>query len=252
MTPETRAAIHGHALADYPSESCGLVVVRKGRERYMPCRNVAADPKAHFVLCPQDYAMADDAGEIVAIVHSHPDVPARPSEADLVQCEASGIPWIIVSVMPGASCPVVTDTHIVEPTGYKAPLVGRSWSHGTLDCWALVRDWYAMERGVSLPDPYRADDWWNDGHSDLYGDRAMESAGFFRIDLESVIAGDVILMQIRAANLVPNHAAIYLGDGLILHHLYGRLSSRDVFGGYWQEVTRSVWRHASSSLITTE
>jgi hypothetical protein len=29
---------------------------------------------------------------------------------------------------------------------------------------------------------------------------------------------------------------------LILHHLHGRLSSRDVYGGYWREVTRDVIR----------
>ncbi|WP_043946890.1 NlpC/P60 family protein, partial [Ralstonia solanacearum] len=41
--------------------------------------------------------------------------------------------------------------------------------------------------------------------------------------------GDVILMQVRAP--VPNHAAVYLGGVQMLHHLHGRLSSRDVYGG---------------------
>lgn len=245
MTPDTRMAIQAHALAYYPRECCGVVVVRKGRERYVPCRNIASDPCAHFVLSPQDYAAADDGGEVVAIVHSHPDVPARPSEADRVQCEASGLPWVIVSVMPGESGPVVEDMHVFAPTGYQAPLVGRSWAHGTLDCWALVRDWYKAERGVTLPNPHRDDAWWNDGYSDLYADAAMVGAGFDKVDLADIVFGDVILMQIRSTNLVPNHAAVYLGEGLILHHLYGRLSSRDVYGGYWQEVTRSVWRYRS-------
>ncbi|MEW3668181.1 phage tail protein, partial [Pseudomonas aeruginosa] len=34
------------------------------------------------------------------------------------------------------------------------------------------------------------------------------------------------------------------GDGpFLLHHLYGRLSTRDVFGGPWIERTRLVLRH---------
>lgn len=246
MTPETRASIHAHALAEYPRECCGVVVVRKGRERYVPCRNLAAEPNDQFVLSPRDYAGAEDEGEVVSIVHSHPDVPARPSEADLVQCEASGIPWVIVSVMPGEERPEVVDTRVVEPHGYRAPLVGRSWSHGVLDCWALVRDWYANERKVKLPDPYRVDDWWNDGRSDMYGDAAMAEAGFVRTSVDELARGDIVLMQIRSGNQVPNHAAVYLGDGSILHHLYGRLSSRDVYGGYWQEVSRSFWRHMPS------
>jgi cell wall-associated NlpC family hydrolase len=50
-------------------------------------------------------------------------------------------------------------------------------------------------------------------------------------------------MQIRARNGVPNHAGIYLGDGLMLHHLYGRLSSRDLYGGWYLESTRAVLRY---------
>jgi proteasome lid subunit RPN8/RPN11 len=239
MKPKTQLAAHAHAVDEYPRESCGVVVVRKGRERYIRCRNLAATPDEHFVLSPEDYAAAEDEGEVTAIVHSHPNVPARPSEADKVGCERSELPWVIISVMPG---PVVADTQIIEPSGYEAPLVGREWAHGVLDCWALCRDWYATEMGVQLPDPPRRDGWWDDGQSDLYGDATMVGAGFHKIDLRDLRKGDLILMQIRSKNLVPNHAAIYLGDGLILHHMSGRLSSRDVYGGYWQEVTRSAWR----------
>ncbi|NII53592.1 C40 family peptidase [Luteibacter sp. SG786] len=251
MKHRTQAAIHAHALEAYPREACGVIVVRRGRERYIPCENLAGTPDEHFVLSPRDLAAAEDQGEVTAIVHSHPDVPARPSEADRVGCERSELPWVIVSVMPGEPVPVVADTQIIEPNGYEAPLVGRTWSHGVLDCWALCRDWYARERGILLPDPPRADGWWDDGSSDLYGDSAMEAAGFRKIDLKDIAAGDLILMQIRSKNLVPNHAALYIGDGNILHHLHGRLSSRDVYGGYWQEVTRSVWRLGDLAAPTT-
>jgi cell wall-associated NlpC family hydrolase len=62
-----------------------------------------------------------------------------------------------------------------------------------------------------------------------------------RADLRNLLPGDCFLMQV--ASPVPNHAAVYLGDGLILHHLQGRLSSRDVYGGYWQKVTTHVLRY---------
>jgi len=246
MKPKTQAVIHAHALGEYPRECCGLIVIVKGRERYVPCRNIATAPSEHFVLDPQDYALAADAGEITAIVHSHPDVPARPSEADLVQCEASELPWVIVSVMPGDTGPAVTEARVIEPHGYTAPYVNRTWAHGLLDCWGLCRDWYAREWGVDLPDPVRHDAWWNDGVSALYNDDALGDANFVPVSVSEIAPGDLILMQIRSKNRVPNHAAIYLGDGLMLHHLHGRLSSRDNYGGYYAEMTRSIWRHRAS------
>jgi proteasome lid subunit RPN8/RPN11 len=247
MNPATLDAFRAHAVADYPREACGLVVVAKGRERYRPCRNLATTPSEHFVLAAEDYAAAEEAGEIVAVMHSHPDAPARASEGDRVACEASGLPWWIVSIAPDADgAPKAGELSCIEPSGYEAPLVGRPFHHGVLDCWTLCRDWYAREWRLVLPDPVRHDNWWDDGRSDLYTDN-LAAAGFTPVDAKDISRGDLILMQIRSRNLVPNHAGIYLGDGLMLHHMYGRLSSRDVYGGYWVENTRLVARHAQAA-----
>ncbi len=232
MNAETLAAVRAHAQEDYPREACGLIVVVKGRERYVPCRNLAAGSE-HFLLPAEDYAAAEDMGEVIAVVHSHPDAPATPSEADRVACEASGLPWHIVS-WPA------DDLRTITPSGYQAPLVGREFAHGVLDCYTLVRDWYQRERGITLPDFPRRDDWWQHGE-DLYM-RHYAEAGFVAVSQDQPEqAGDVILMQLRSP--VPNHAGVYLGDGTMLHHLHGRLSSRDVYGGYWQEITRCVLRY---------
>lgn len=242
MTPETRAAINAHAQAEHPREACGLVVIVKGRERYVPCTN-KAEGTDHFVLPAEEYAAAESLGEIMAVVHSHPDVPAEPSQADLVACEASGLPWHIVRVDLVDGAPLAGELVSIEPTGYLAPLVGRQFSHGVLDCYQLIVDWYQQERCITLKQFQRSDNWWNDGSSDLYT-LGFPEAGFRRLtESEAPEVGDVILMQIMARNQVPNHAGIYIGDGLMLHHLHGRLSSRDMYGGYFQEVTRAVLRY---------
>ncbi|WP_051711438.1 C40 family peptidase [Andreprevotia chitinilytica] len=241
MQTKTESAIRHHAMAEYPRECCGLVIIERGRERYVPCTNEAASSE-HFRLPASEYADAETRGEIIAVVHSHPDMPARPSEADKVACEASGLPWIIVRV--DGPEPVTQEIVTIEPCGYQAPLVGRSFAHGVLDCYTLIRDWYQRERHITLLDFEREDEWWNKGQ-DLYMQHFAE-AGFTRLpDTAPLQVGDVILMQIRAD--ATNHGAVYIGDGLMLHHLYGRLSTRDVYGGYWREVTRMLLRRLSSS-----
>jgi proteasome lid subunit RPN8/RPN11 len=248
MTPLDEA--RSHALDAYPHESCGLIVRQPHGDVYVRCRNLSARPSEHFHMDPADYADAEESGDIVTVVHSHPDAPAAPSEGDRVACEGEGHVWLIIGLVrdAGEDEPHVTGTATLEPSGYQAPYIGRDFEHGLLDCWTLVRDYYARERGVTLPNPMRLDDWWNDAKkTNLYSDAALIDAGFACIDEKQLAPGDLILMQIRSRNLVPNHAGIYLGDGQFMHHLYNRLSSRDVYGGYWRECTRSFWRLGSPS-----
>lgn len=233
------ADILAHAEREYqirdkdgkPRESCGLVVVWKGRERYIPCRNIA-EKNEHFVMHPEDYAAAEDSGEIVMVVHSHPNIAPLPSPADLVGCEKSGLPWLIVNWPTGA-------VHDFSPSGYKAPLVGRQFSHGILDCYSLIQDYYAEEIGIALPDFERPDEWWLNGMN-LYLE-GFAKAGFVRVDEPQ--KHDGLLMQVGSQ--VPNHAAVFLGDGRILHHQMGRLSSKDIYGGWYRKVVTHVLRHRS-------
>jgi proteasome lid subunit RPN8/RPN11 len=256
MRKDIRAAIERHALADYPREACGLLLAVRGREHYRPCRNLA-EGTGQFRLAADDWAAAEDAGEILAVVHSHPDAPVTPSQADRVACEATGVPWYIVGVRADTatgSAPRIDGLHRFTPTGWRAPLVGRAFFHGVLDCYALVRDYFARERGITLPDFERRDDWWLQG-DDLYM-RHFAEAGFAPLPQGAPLRpSDVILMQVRPSPQA-NHAAVFLGDsilaeapdlhplaGAMLHHLYGRLSERAVYGGHWLECTRLVIRH---------
>ncbi len=228
--PAWQTAAEVHARAEYPRESCGLVV----SGNYMPCTNQARGTE-HFQLSARDYAAAEERGTIEAVVHSHPDAPANPSPADRVACETSGLPWHIVGLSAGE----ITVWKYCAPCGYEAPLVGRPFYHGVLDCYALVRDWYARERGIALPDYAREDEWWHHG-GDLYREHFRE-AGFAPAEPGSAIEGDVILMQVHSP--VPNHAAIWLPGDVLLHHLYGRLSCREVYGGYYRKHTTHWLRY---------
>ena len=52
--------------------------------------------------------------------------------------------------------------------------------------------------------------------------------------------GDIIMMRVQAP--VTNHAAVYLGDNIILHHMFGHLSSRTPYGKYYRDRTVRVVR----------
>lgn len=234
LSAQLKTDILQHAKEADPKEACGLIHVIKGRRRYYRCSNIAATPDEHFVLAPEDYAVAEDMGEIVAIVHSHPTSRPDPSPADRISCNNTGLPWVIVN-------PKTEQWGYCEPTDFELPYVGREFVFGVVDCYSLVRDWYKRELGLELDDFPRRDRFWERGEN-LYLD-SYKSQDFRQVSFTELQYGDAILMQLGAE--LPNHAAIYLGDQQILHHVQGRLSSRDVYGGYYVKSTAMVLRHES-------
>jgi proteasome lid subunit RPN8/RPN11 len=230
-----KAAVE-HALTEAPREACGLVVVIKGRERYWPCQNLAPTADDFFLLDPADYADAEDAGEVVAVFHSHPKTPATPSDADRLGCTKSGLRWYIVN--PGTLA-----WSEIAPSDYKAPLIGRQWVWSISDCWTLVRDWYKETWDLDLPDWERPLDMDGFTTNPMF-DGCWKEAGFVEVPLETMQVGDAILMSLDGSSGL-NHVAVYVGEQQILHHIRGRLSSRDIYGGYYQKQTGRVLRHSS-------
>jgi proteasome lid subunit RPN8/RPN11 len=234
ITKELETEILAHAQAEDPRECCGLVAVVKGRKRYFPCTNLADTPDEHFVLNSEDYAAVEDQGEIVAIVHSHPTTNPNPSPADRVACQKSGLPWIIVN-------PKACGWSTTWPEAYELPYVGREFVFGVVDCYTLCRDWYGKEFGLQLSDYQRRDKFWERGDN-LYLDN-FHREGFREVPFNDLQYGDALLMQLETP--LPGHSAIYVGDQQILHHVQGRLSSRDVLGSYYIKSTAMVLRHES-------
>ncbi|KFK98136.1 C40 family peptidase [Serratia sp. Ag1] len=231
MREKTLSAIMAHAEAEYPKECCGVVAQRSRVERYFPCKNLAEKPTEDFQLDPAGYMEVEEWGKITAIVHSHPDATTQPSELDKAQCDATELPWHIVSWPEG-------DLRTIYPRG-DLPLIGRQFVLGYTDCWGLIMSYYRQEHSIELND-YRVDyPWWESGTENRYLDNWFECG--FREFSGPAQPGDLVIMQISAP--VPNHAGVLLVDGMLLHHMYGMLSQRVPYGGQWLERTVKVLRH---------
>lgn len=242
LTAKIKKAINAHANAEYPREACGVIV----NKEYIPCRNISADD-AQFEIDPMDLVGAGKEGKIKAYVHSHPDGSCQPSMPDLVQMNLHGLPWIISNG---------TEVALHKPSDYQAPLLGREYHHGLMDCYTLVKDYYQRELGITLNDYVRTDAWWESADSKpLYLDN-FKAEGFVEVDI--IKEHDLILCRLgRTAHV--NHALIFIGDGqlssentedvisdcLVLHHPYNQMSLREMYGEQWQRRAAIIIRHKS-------
>lgn len=119
---------------------------------------------------------------------------------------------------------------------------GIDFLHGSNDCYGLIRKFYQIAFGIELTNYARPDEWWNDDLN-LYN-RLIRKEHFSLVPEQNPKEwkyGDIILMAIKSVN--PCHAGIYLGNGKILHHFYGRKSSIELYKGLWFNTTVGIYRN---------
>jgi len=228
----TIAHIKIHARKEFPRECCGVIAIENGEEKYFPCFNISKQGE-HFILNPKEYANIEEKATVIMIVHSHCGSAPELSEPDRVMCGRTGLPWLIINWPTGIY-------KIFESKSYIPNLVGRKFCHGILDCYSIIADYYEVNfpNLPKLPDPERRINWWKNGEN-LYLDN-YKKENFIEVSIEKMQKHDVLLMTILSK--VPNHGAIYLGENKILHHVDNRLSSIDVYGGYYRKNTTHCLR----------
>lgn len=207
LAPDVAEAIRAHARAAYPQEALGVITP----QGYTRCENLHHKPEEHGAYDPAVINPLLATGNLLGIVHSHPNGPNAPSKTDMQLQVQLDVPAVICSTNGDACLPLVVWGDMFDPD----PLEGRGFIHGVTDCYELCRDWYMIEEGQRPPPVPRSWGWWNhDKHlvDELYG-----ASGFDRIMADEAERGCIALCSIgRAAT--PNHGLMYLGDGLVLNH----------------------------------
>lgn len=212
-----------HAESVFPEEAVGAVydgVV------YVPLKNTHEEPTKHFRID----SSAVDWERFTHLIHNHPAGILCPSKADMECWELIRVPMgIFVSVK---SKHEISHSQMIwyDPTDHSYPLEGRPFVNGIFDCYGLIRDWYAQEMSIELPDFPRDDSWFETNPDENLFEKNFKTAGFSQTKREPQ-RGDVFLMRFylgKTSGKEPiNHGAVYLGDDKILHQYGGRLSSID-------------------------
>ena len=121
-------------------------------------------------------------------------------------------------------------------------LLGRPFVWGEQDCFALGREFFADNFKIEITDYARPTNWSSDA-TDLMR-LGYEREGFAMLTewkVKDLRPADVLCMAIGERN--ANHFAIYVGNDTLVHHLYGRMSSKETFRDFYRNHTCYLLRH---------
>jgi proteasome lid subunit RPN8/RPN11 len=231
-----------HAKQTFPQESCGVVI----GGAYHPLANEHERPRDDFLINPNDHLrLVRRHGPLQAVIHSHPKGQPGPSHSDMFYQQNANVPFGIVVLPEG----VVRDVVFFGDSVPIAPEIGRPFIHGVYDCYSLGRDHLRSKYGILLPSFPRQLNWWlGDGpETDMLEDN-FQKAGFVTIDFNDMRPGDALMCRLTTAQKV-NHCGVYVGDGLVLHHMFGspgrpRLSVQEPVYN-WRRFATHALRHKS-------
>lgn len=103
------AALRKQATEESPLEACGYLA---GNDsiflKYYPMTNVDAS-KSHFSFDPEEQFLVvrkarKDGFKLLAVYHSHPETPARPSQEDIKLAYDPLVSYVILSLLTDEIC----------------------------------------------------------------------------------------------------------------------------------------------------
>lgn len=219
LTNEAQQAFTQDTIKRWPHESCGLVIANA----YHACDNTHPEPTKYFRIEPQQRIDLECIfGTVQAVLHSHPYElmqsrqfyqakynPAWPSVPDQQGFIDDTADWgIVASDGQGIS-------DFVWLSQSPVPMDKRQFSWFASDCYAIVRDWFALNTDTRLPNFTRDWEFWKKGINTI-GD-GIQTIPFAKVHATvHAKIGDAVAFQLGGSPVV-NHLGVICGENEMLH-----------------------------------
>lgn len=127
-------------------------------------------------------------------------------------------------------------------------LLGISYKSGIDDCYGLARRYYYDVFGVQIVNAARPEGWWDDPEMDLINQfithDGWENIG---INTRQLKVGDGLVFSL--INGKANHVGCYVGNGMFIHHVFGRFSVEEALLDKWKNRLLMIIRHPEVSSL---
>lgn len=121
-------------------------------------------------------------------------------------------------------------------------LIGVPYRCGEDDCYGLARRYYKDVFNVEIVNAARPDGWWNEPDMDLIN-QFITHDGWNNLGVNTRIlkVGDGLVFSLISGK--ANHVGCYVGNGMFIHHVYGRFSTEDALVDKWTSRLLMIIRH---------
>jgi len=228
------------ALKKTNEEICGFIYFKEKEYKFdiFPCKNRAENKINNFIISPQDYLNCSSLGKIVACYHSHVNESVEFSEIDKSNSNAYNIHYILYNIKYDIF-------NFYSPNKENNPYIGRPFVLGKSDCFTLMQEYALKEEKVhikfpkDLTYPRHLDD-----IKDLY-ETNFKNQGFIKLDkgIKLNKSDGIMMMFPGVSDKFPTHAAVYIGDGLILHQPFNSFSCVNIYDNFFKKHTSYVLRY---------
>lgn len=121
-------------------------------------------------------------------------------------------------------------------------LVGIPYKSGQDDCYGLAMQFYHDVYGIQLVDAARPDGWWDAPDMDLIN-QFINLDGWLKLGVNTRVLrpGDGLVFSLIHGK--ANHVGCYIGNGMFIHHVYGRYSNEEALMDKWTSRLLMIIRH---------